>query len=153
MIYAYKILIFTYFITIMGSTLHAQDLLAYHEPEINLQIKNNSGQLTTKVPLASAKSAEYTHTTYKITQDTKKINTKLVQKEAVLLLHLTSQKNQVYVKARDAIGQQVMSARYPSMESGFYEIPVLPVAHQSHLYFVSLVINQKTYSFQISPTP
>nr|WKN39340.1 hypothetical protein K4G66_11625 [Tunicatimonas sp. TK19036] len=137
----------------MASTLPAQELLAYHEPEITLQMKDYSGEQTTQKVLSTAKSTNYTHATYKITQDTKKINTTLVQQEAVLLLHLTSQKNQVYVKASNAIGQQVMSVHYPAMESGFYEIPVLPSAYQSQLYSVSLVINQKSYSFQISPTP
>lgn len=151
MFYPYKIFILIIFITMAGNISLAQSLLAFHEPEISFEVKESEAPSTEALSSQSAASS-FTHATFKITTDTKKINATLVQKEAVLLLHLTSPHNQVYLQASDAIGQQVMSVDYPEMEAGFYEIPVLPFSPQARLYFISLVINQKTYSFQISPT-
>ncbi|MEQ9439047.1 MAG: hypothetical protein RIG62_08355 [Cyclobacteriaceae bacterium] len=150
---AYKILLFTCFITITGFTCRAQSLLAYGEPGVKLLMKHVPAQPDTQKSTLSSSTVNFTHATYKITQETKKINTTLVQKDAVLLLHLTSPNNQIYVQASDAIGQKVLSAHYPAMEAGFYEIPVLPTTSRTQLYSISLVVNRETYSFQISPTP
>ena len=74
-----------------------------------------------------------------------------MRKEALLLMRLTSDNNQIVVRVTDTQGRTVNATQYTEMEAGFYEIPVLPATTHPQLYFVSLIINHQAYSFQISP--
>ncbi|MEM9671427.1 MAG: hypothetical protein ACFB15_04630 [Cyclobacteriaceae bacterium] len=125
--------------------------LASIPPTLLLYVKANEA-ITTRLPQHTEFSpAKYTHATHKITRSTKKINTTLVRKEAMLLMHLTSDSNQIVVRVTDTQGRIINATQYTEMEAGFYEVPVLPETTHPQLYFVSLIINHQAYSFQISP--
>ena len=152
MLKVYKILLITYFaVTTSDASLFAS--VVYAPPELTLLVK--SGKMVVSPPSEASQKplAEYSHTAYKITQTTRKINTALVHKEADLLIHFTEDNNQVIVQVSDVQGRVVSSVHHPAMDAGFYEIPVLPSSNTSSLYFISLIINQQTYSFQVSSQP
>lgn len=150
MLKVYKILLFTYLYTIsVYAKPHSRP--THTPPQLSLCITSEEANTTIPPQTPNFSASEYTHATYKITQATKKINTTLVRKEATLLMHLTAANNQITVQVSDIRGQLINATYYPKIEAGFYEIPVLPSPTQSQLYFVSLVINRETYSFQISP--
>jgi len=145
-----KILLITYF-AVTTSYAESNFDLVYSPPTLLLYVKANEATSARQPQGTKLSPAKYTYTTHKITQSTKKINTTLVRKEALLLMHLTSDSNQIVVRVTDTQGKTVNATQYTEMESGFYEIPVLPATTQSQLYFVSLIINHQAYSFQISP--
>lgn len=147
---ANKILLIIYF-TVTTSFAKSNLDLAYAPPNLLLYVKAKEKTISPKSQPTELSSARYTHTTHKITQSTKKINTTLVRKEALLLMHLTSGGNQIVVRVTDTHGRIINAIQYIEMEAGFYEIPVLPITTQPQLYFVSLIINNQAYSFQISP--
>ncbi|MEM9833048.1 MAG: hypothetical protein AAF944_20610 [Bacteroidota bacterium] len=149
---AYKISLITYNIIIL-SGYYSANLLAYPPSQLALVLKFDEVEDARSSPLSGASTAKYSHSTYKITQVTKKINTTLVRNGADLLVRFTNSNNQVVVQVSDVRGQSVHSVYHDNMEAGFYEIPVLPANGQSALYFVSLVINQQAYSFQVLSRP
>lgn len=120
-------------------------------PDLLLYVKTDNSATLRQLHRTEFSPAKYTHATHKITQSTKKINTTLVRKEALLLIHLTSDSNQIVIRVTDNQGKALSAVQYPEMEAGFYELPVLPSTRRPQLYFVSLIINHQTYSFQISP--
>lgn len=147
---ANKILLIAYLAATTSFAKSNSDL-AYNSPTLLLYVKANETTSRRQLHYTEFSAAKYTYATHKITRSTKKINTTLVRKEALLLMHLTSDSNQIVVRVTDTQGRIVNATQYTEMEAGFYEIPVLPSTTQSKLYFVSLIINHQAYSFQISP--
>ena len=148
---AYKISLITCF-AVLITFISAEILLASSPPEMVLVLK--SGNRNNAALISSdASFADYSHTSYKINSSTRKINTTLVRKGADLLVHFTESNNQVVVQVSDVQGTIISATYHANIESGFYEIPVLPSGNESPLYFVSLVINQQTYSFQVASRP
>ncbi|WKN45858.1 hypothetical protein [Tunicatimonas pelagia] len=131
---------------------NAEALLANSPPALALLIKSGVKN-TAKSSSSDASFADYSHTSYKITQSTRKINTALVRKGADLLVHFSKPNNQVVMQVTDVQGKVVNATHHANMEAGFYEIPVLPSNNEPSLYFVSLIVNQQVYSFQVSFRP
>ena len=127
-------------------------LLASSPPKLTLVLKSDVKEATSSLS-SNASFADYSHTSYKIIRSTRKINTTLVRNGADLLVHFTDPNNQVVVQVSDVQGTLINTTSHINMEAGFYEIPVLPSDNESSLYFVSLIVNQQAYSFQVSFRP
>ncbi len=152
MLKAYEISLITGLVLILGGS-YSANLLAYSPPQLTLVLRLDEAEGVMNSSTNEVSTTKYSHTTYKITQVTKKINTTLVRNGADLLVHFTDPNNQIVVQVSDVRGQSVHSVYHDNMETGFYEIPILPAGGQSALYFVSLIINQQAYSFQVLSRP
>ncbi len=148
---AYKILLITHFLITVGYASSAM-LLASSPPKLTLVLKSDVKEVA-ELLSSNTSYTDYSHTSYKIIQLTRKINTTLVRNGADLLVHFTAPNNQVIVQVSDIQGTLINTTSHINMEAGFYEIPVLPSDNESSLYFVSLIVNQQAYSFQVSFRP